>query len=149
MELSEQLLKQFHAELLRIGRVYFRDIYQIKTIHSVLGDSILFSCRFRNESRNTFILSILIQFKQPTPVVRCSIHLLCPRKIFSRELFRVEQSLPREDTIAGIMEVDKYRHYYQANRQLPYVIMAEVFDKYAKERFIEFINIIKEGNYKW
>lgn len=149
MELSDQLLRQFHAELLRIDRPYFKNIYQIKTIHSVLGDSILFSCRFRNEKYNTFVLSIHIQFKQPIPTVRCSVHLLCPRKIFSKEVFRAEQKLLEEETITGIMKIEKYRHYYQTNRQLPYSIMAEIFDKYVKKQFIDYINIIKEDCLVW
>lgn len=138
--LSKKLMIQFYNELLLLPRAYYKEIYQIKTIHSKLGDSILFSCRFKTKTTGTFLLSICIVLKRDAPHVRASVHQFCDRRIFSKMIYRTYIALPVEQSVSGILNIQKYNDYYKMNRQLPYKILAVIFKRNGREDLIAFID---------
>lgn len=146
MSLSAKLIKQFQREVFRQPRAFDRDIYNIKTVHDRIGSSILFSCRFKH-MRRTFIFSACIQLKEPCAHVRTSIHLLCPNRIFSQEMFRTYMILPERWTMTYVMREEKFLNYYKRNRVLPYTLMWNMFHRFAAKELIDFLNVLyHKGN---
>lgn len=149
MSLSEEVLRGVNTALNKGNNFKSKNVYQVKIISPKLNDSIFYSCRFKNKFGNTFLLSLEICVKDNHPIARCSIHLLCERRIFSKTLFVVKNKLPAEETLGALMKTPKYINFYNLDRTLPPSILIEYFKKYLEKLTILYINDIEKEKFVW
>lgn len=149
MPLSNEVLYGFNQAIAQLPLNKTKNVYQIKILYPRLNDSIFYSCRFKNRFGNTFLLSIEICLKDTHPVARSSIHLFCPRRIFSKTIFLIKEKLQPEETLSILMKNIKYINYYNIDRILPNSILIECFKKHLEKETILYIDYIKNEDMKW
>lgn len=149
MSLSDEVLKGVYGALHGKDSVKSKNVWQVKTISPKLNDSIFYSCRFKNAFGNTFLLSLEICIKDNHPIARCSIHFLCPRRIFSKTLFNQKYTLSPEETISSLMRMPTYINFYNTDRTLPNSILVQYFKKYLHKLTILYITDIEKEKMVW
>lgn len=134
----EKLLNELQHQTANKGSCYHRDIYQPKLVRDPQCANILFSCRFKLEHQ-TYIFSVHVHGYHPGGKIRCSIHRLCPRRIFSQCIFEVSQKLPWEETYQYIIRTPKYREFYAATRRIPYMYAWRLTQRYLQSELETFV----------